>query len=52
MRTNLVVVFALLLIAIWVIATVTRFVVGALLNVLLVVGIVLLIGWAIGRLRA
>ena len=43
---------ALVLIALWVLATVTRFVVGAALHLLLVAGIILLVISAVKRLRS
>ena len=43
---------ALVLIALWVLATVTKFVVGAALHLLLVVGIILLIVSAVKKFRA
>lgn len=42
---------AVLLIVIWVAATVTRFIAGALLNLLLVAALVLLVVWGIRRIR-
>ena len=41
----------LVLIGVWVLASVTRFIVGALLHLLLVAGLVLLVVWAVRRIR-
>jgi hypothetical protein len=42
---------AVVLVILWVVASLTRWVVGALLNLLLVVAVILLIVWAVRRLR-
>jgi hypothetical protein len=42
---------AVVLIALWVLASVTRFLAGAILNLLLLAGIVLLIVWGVRKLR-
>lgn len=48
---NTLLALAVLLIVVWVVASVTRFIAGALLNLLLVAGIILLIMWGIRKLR-
>jgi hypothetical protein len=47
---NFLLVIAIALVVIWVIASITRFVVGAMLHLLLVLAIILLIVWAIRRI--
>jgi hypothetical protein len=47
---NFLLVIAIVLVVIWVIASITRFVVGAMLHLLLVLAIILLIVWAIRRI--
>ena len=42
---------AIVLIIIWVLATVTRFIVGAMLHLLLVLAVIFLVIWAVRRLR-
>lgn len=48
---NSLLVLAIALILIWLVASVTRFVAGALLNLLLVGGVILLIVWGIRKIR-
>lgn len=48
---NGILLLALLLIVIWIVATVTRFIAGAMLNLLLLASIGLFIVWAFRRLR-
>ena len=48
---NSVLTLAIILIIVWVIASVTKFIAGALLNLLLLAAVVLLIVWALRRLR-
>lgn len=48
---NAVLTFAVILIIIWVIASVTKFIAGALLNLVLLAAIVLLAVWALRRFR-
>lgn len=48
---NSLLVLAIVLILIWLVASVTRFVAGALLNLLLVGGVILLIVWGIRKIR-
>lgn len=46
---NLLVVLAIVLIAIWLLASVTKFIAGALLNLLLVAAVVLLLVWGVRK---
>lgn len=48
---NYLVAIAVVLVIVWVLATVTRFIVGAMLNLLLVVAVILLVVWAVRRVR-
>ena len=49
MKSNNLVLVAVILIAIWVLASVTKFVVGALLHLLWVLAIILLLYWAVRK---
>ena len=51
MKASTLLVLAGLLIVIWVIASVTRFLVGVALNLLLLAAVILVIVWAIRRVR-
>lgn len=48
---NAILALAIVLILIWVLASVTRFIAGAMLNLLLVAALVLLIYWGLQKLR-
>jgi hypothetical protein len=49
---NILLVIAVVLVVLWVIASVTRFIVGAMLNLLLVFAVILLILWAYRKIRS
>jgi hypothetical protein len=49
---NFLLVIAVVLVVLWVIASVTRFIVGAMLNLLLVFAVILLILWAYRKIRS
>ena len=51
MSMSSVLTLAIVLIVIWVVASVTRFLAGAMLNLLLLAAIVLLLVWGVRKLR-
>lgn len=51
MNMNSVLTLAVILIVIWIIASITKFIAGALLNLLLLAAVVLLLVWAVRRFR-
>jgi hypothetical protein len=48
---NYLLAIAAVLVVIWIVASVTRFIVGAMLHLLLIVAVVLIAIWAIRKLR-
>ena len=50
-KVSSVLALAVILIIVWILATVTKFIAGALLNLVLLAAVVLLAVWAFGRLR-
>jgi hypothetical protein len=50
-NVNFFLILAIVLVILWVVATVTRWVVGALLNLLLVLAVIFFIVWIVRRLR-
>jgi hypothetical protein len=49
MNVNGILAVAVVLLVIWVVAAVTKFIAGALLNLVLIAGIVLLVVWAVRK---